>query len=129
MKLAFSFAYEVFETQCVFYAGSTSQASGWWPPHWTSQACIFLLKPFIMGTVFSSHLVEVLLIHWPGAGWVHVVTPGLPPPTIGAFNDREALERFHRRAAHVQDDLHGIPSLPQQGLGAQARTQVWNRFA
>ena len=51
------------------------------------------------------------------------------PPTIGAFNDREALERFHRRAAHVQDDLHGIPSLPQQGLGAQARTQVRNRFA
>lgn len=52
----------------------------------------------------------------------HIVMPGLPPPTIGAFNDHEALERFHHRAAHVQDDLHGIPSLPQQGLGAQART-------
>lgn len=59
----------------------------------------------------------------------YVIMLCFPPTTLGAFNDCEALERLPRSSAYVQDYVHGVPSLPKQGLGAQTGPEVRNRFA
>lgn len=123
LNISFLCSYRVFEIRCVF---STWGPSPFWPLSGAatlgSTGLDSLLSPLVMGAVCVYCWYRCQFTGLMTSKYIHNNALFFLSPTLGAFNNPEALESFHCSSAHIQDYIHGIPLLPKQGLGAQSGT-------